>query len=102
MLLEAIAQLAPAGVDPFTDAGTLAQAVSLGLLDAPHLRGNAAACGKIVTRMIGGACLAVDPETGKPLREAERTARALEGSGGRAMPNRQKKRTTAVQLAGAV
>jgi hypothetical protein len=56
---------------------TLARAVEIGLLDAPHLRGNAAACGKIVTRMIGGACLAVDQETGQPLPEAERVARAL-------------------------
>ena len=77
MLLTAIAELAPADVDPFTDAGTLRQAVSLGLLDAPHLRGNQAACGKIVTRMVGGACLAVDADTGKPMSEAERTARAL-------------------------
>jgi hypothetical protein len=45
--------------------------------DAPHLRGNAAACGKIVTRMIGGACMAVDPDTGKPIREADRVRRIL-------------------------
>ena len=55
LLLGAIAQLAPAGVDPYTDADTLARAVEIGLLDAPHLRGNAAARGKIVTRMVGGA-----------------------------------------------
>ena len=45
----------------------------------PHLRGNAAGCGKIVTRMIGGACLAVDPSTGKPLPETERIGRILAG-----------------------
>jgi hypothetical protein len=77
VLLEAIAGLAPAGRDPFTDADTLARAVEIGLLDAPHLRGNAAACGKIVTRMVGGACLAVDGPTGHPIPEAERVARAL-------------------------
>ena len=42
VLLDAIAQLAPAGRDPYTDADTLARAVEIGLLDAPHLRGNAA------------------------------------------------------------
>jgi hypothetical protein len=89
VLLGAIAQLAPAGVDPLTDAGTLAQAVSLGLLDAPHLRGNAAACGKIVTRMVGGACLAIDSATGRPISEAERTGRALAGVGGRGLVRRQ-------------
>ena len=51
------ARLGPAGRDPCTDADTLARAVETGLLDAPHLRGNAAACGQIVTRMVGGACL---------------------------------------------
>jgi hypothetical protein len=77
VLLAAIARLAPAGVDPYTDAGTLARAAEIGLLDAPHLRGNGAACGKIVTRMIGGACLAVDPDTGKPIRESDRMRRIL-------------------------
>jgi hypothetical protein len=77
VLLDAIAGLAPAGRDPFTDAETLARAVETGLLDAPHLRGNAAACGKIVTRMVGGACLAVDGPTGHPIPEGERVARAL-------------------------
>src|SRR5208283_5142506 len=52
------------------------------LLDAPHLRGNAAACGKIVSRIVGGACLAVDPSTGLPIPEADRVARILE----RALP----------------
>jgi hypothetical protein len=77
VLLRAIAQLAPSDCDPYTDADILARAVEIGLLDAPHLRGNAAACGKIVTRMIGGACLAVDRSTGQPLPETERVARAL-------------------------
>jgi hypothetical protein len=77
VLLGALAELAPPGRDPYTDADTLARAVEVGLLDAPHLRGNAAACGKVVTRMVGGACLAVCPATGKPLAESERVARAL-------------------------
>ena len=80
VLLRAIAQLAPSERDPYTDADTLARAVEIGLLDAPHLRGNAAACGKIVTRMIGGACLAIDRSTGQPLPETERVARALDES----------------------
>jgi hypothetical protein len=78
VLLRAIAQLGPGDRDPYTDADTLARAVEIGLLDAPHLRGNAAACGKIVTRMIGGACLAIDRSTGWPLPETERVARALD------------------------
>jgi hypothetical protein len=76
VLLDAIAQLGSDG-DPYTDADVLARAVEIGLLDAPHLRGNAAACGKIVTRMVGGACLAVEPGNGEPIAETERVARAL-------------------------
>lgn len=81
LLLDAIAQLGSSDRDPLTDPDTLARAVEIGLLDAPHLRGNAAGCGKIVTRMIGGACRAVDRCTGQPIAETERIARALGRSG---------------------
>jgi hypothetical protein len=77
VLLDAIASLAEGDGDPFTDPNVLARAAEIGLLDAPHLRGNAAGCGQIVTRMVGGACLAIDPDTGKPICETERVARIL-------------------------
>ena len=77
-LLEAIRSLAPGGTgDPWTDPATLKLAVEIGLLDAPHLMGNKAARGKMRTRMVGGACVAVDPATGRPLREEERIARVF-------------------------
>lgn len=73
VLLDAISDLAHPGVeDPLTDPATLARAVEVGLLDAPHLRGNPAARGKVETRMIGGACRAVDPDTGRVLTEEQR------------------------------
>ncbi len=81
-LLKAIPLLGTSASDPFTDPDTLARAVEVGLLDAPHLRGNGAACGKIVTHMMDGACLAIDRATGKPLPEAERIALVL----GRSVP----------------
>jgi hypothetical protein len=81
LLLDAIAQLAPADHSPFTNPDALATAAEIGLLDAPHLRGNAAACGKIVTRMVGGACVAVDPATGRPLPEDERIGQVLGRAG---------------------
>jgi hypothetical protein len=86
ILLDAIARLGADADDPFTDPGTLARAAETGLLDAPHLRGNASACGKIVTRLVGGACLAVDPDTGKPIAETQRVARILAREG--ALPRR--------------
>jgi hypothetical protein len=76
-LLNAITHIGPASGHPYTDADTLARAAEIGLLDAPHLRGNAAACGRIVTRMVRGACRAIDPQTGEPIPEAERVARIL-------------------------
>lgn len=75
VLLAAIRELAPNGRgDPWTDPITLARAIQVGLLDAPHLKGNPAAAGKLVTRIVDGACRAVHPRTGQPLTEAQRLA----------------------------
>jgi methylmalonyl-CoA mutase cobalamin-binding subunit len=73
--LEAIGNLAgPEVTDPFTDPATLARAVTNGILDAPQLRNNRFARGQVITRMVNGQCLAVDP-TGVPLSEGERLAK---------------------------
>jgi methylmalonyl-CoA mutase cobalamin-binding subunit len=74
--LEAIRSLAPSDVsDPLADPGTLARAVTSGLLDAPHLRGNPFALGEIATTIDErGACVAIDPGTGDALREEQRVA----------------------------
>lgn len=72
VLLEAIGKIAAPGVDdPLLDAATLTRAVQIGLLDAPHLRNNRFAPGKVRTQMINGACLAVNAE-GHPLDERSR------------------------------
>lgn len=74
--LEAITKLAGPNIsDPWADPTTLARAVTVGILDAPHLKGSPIAKGQIVTRIIDGMCVAVDPQTGKPISEAERLAR---------------------------
>ncbi len=78
VLLEAIRELAPTGTpDPFTDPSTLDRAICTGLLDAPHLRGHHVARGTLKTRIIDGACRAVDPATGRPISERERVRRVL-------------------------
>jgi hypothetical protein len=70
--LDAICALAEAGVtDPLADPATLGRAVAVGILDAPQLRNNPFARGQIVTRVIAGACVAVD-SAGKPLTETQR------------------------------
>jgi hypothetical protein len=59
--------------DPLTDPATLARAVSRGVLDAPHLRNNPFALGQIITRIDArGACIAIDPASGRALGEKER------------------------------
>jgi methylmalonyl-CoA mutase cobalamin-binding subunit len=75
--LAAIRLLAePDVADPFVDPATLARAVETGVLDAPQLRNNHFARGEVVTRIDGrGACIAVDPTTGKPVTELERMER---------------------------
>lgn len=81
-LLDAITSLAPDQVDdPLTDAGTLAAAVHVGLLDAPHLLGNAEGLGQVAVRCDDGACRAFDRSTGKVLTELERQA-GLRRTGG--------------------
>ncbi len=73
--LEAIRRQAGAGVnDPWSDAATLAAAVSTGILDAPQLKNNRFGRGKIVTRVIEGKCLAVD-ESDRPLSEKARLSK---------------------------
>ena len=70
--LGAIVDLAgPDCLDPFIDPTVLGRAVRLGILDAPQLRSNSIARGHVKTRILGGACVAVDTH-GRPLSEADR------------------------------
>ena len=74
--LEALRSLAHPDVeDPLTDPAALTRAVTKGILDAPHLRNNPFARGKIVSRVDHrGACVAVEPTTGNLITEEERIA----------------------------
>ncbi|NLC13653.1 MAG: methionine synthase, partial [Chloroflexi bacterium] len=57
--------------DPLTDPATLNSAVKLGILDAPQLKNNSFAPGKISTRILNGASEVVDID-GDPISEIER------------------------------
>jgi len=59
--------------DPLADPATLAHAVAAGILDAPQLRNNLFAPGRVITRYRDGACVAVDA-AGCPLTESQRIA----------------------------
>ena len=57
--------------DPFTSPENLAETLKKGILDAPHLKNNQFARGEIITRIINGACEAVD-QHGKKISETDR------------------------------
>ena len=77
LLLEAIKSLGMGQSDPLTDPEVIAQAIQIGLLDAPHLCGNPDAAGKLTTAPVDGAIRALDPESGEVLTEQERIDRLL-------------------------
>jgi len=72
--LRAIGSLASQGIDdPLSDPGSLAEAVKRGILDAPQLQNNPYGRGKITTQIDSrGACVAIDPNSGRTLTEAQR------------------------------
>ncbi len=69
--------------DPFADPRTLAMAVRLGILDAPHLRGQPCALGQVETMPVRGGCHAIDRVTRCPLSEHDRLQRVLESESAR-------------------
>ncbi len=72
--IQSIHALGSPGVsDPLIDPTTLSNAVEKGILDAPQLRNNPFARGKIKTRVIKGACTAIDA-SGRQVSENERIA----------------------------
>ena len=75
-LLEAIASRHPGALDG--DPHRLGEVVRSGLFDAPHLAGNPAAPGRVVT-VVDGGCDVVDPTTGRRLDERARLAALATG-----------------------
>ncbi|NNG67406.1 cobalamin-dependent protein [Caldanaerobacter subterraneus] len=77
ILLEAIKEIAPHSEDPWSDPDVLATAIEIGLLDAPHLKGNKYAKGALQTKVIDGACYAYDYEKHRIIPEEERVEKIL-------------------------
>ncbi len=76
-LLESIYRISPNSQDPWSDPEVLAEAIKLGILDAPHLKGNAYAKGTLETKVIDGACFAYDSIEKRVLTEKERVDKIL-------------------------
>ncbi len=77
IIIDAIKAIGPKDKDPLTDPETLAKAVKVGILDAPHLKGNPACSGKLSTRIISGALYAYDNENKRIIPEEERINKIL-------------------------
>lgn len=77
-LINAIRKSALKNVDdPLTDPETLANAIKIGILDAPNFRGNPNLCGDIATQLINGAWYAIDSSSGAVYTEKQRTEMIL-------------------------
>lgn len=73
MLLDVLKKMGAKGqLDPWLNPRVITFAVSLGFLDAPHLKGNSIARGEINTRIIDGKCVVIDPKTGNIITEQKR------------------------------
>ena len=60
--------------DPLIAPEIISKAIKIGILDAPHLQGVKAACGKIRTLFVDGACVSVDKD-GKLISDEERLSK---------------------------
>lgn len=78
IIIYAIESLDKEGLDPLIDPDVLVKAVKIGILDAPHLKGNKACKGILNTRIINGAMVAYDIENNKFITEEERINKILE------------------------
>lgn len=63
--------------DPWSDPKVLSDAIKIGIMDAPHFRGNEHLYGKILTRVINGAYYAIDESTGEIIKEKERLKKII-------------------------
>lgn len=81
IIIEAIKSLQKNDIDPLIDCEVLAEAVRIGILDAPHLQGSDIARGQLKTRMVSGAMYAYDEENGNIIEEKERVNKLLQNAG---------------------
>lgn len=81
LLINVIMKIANSTFDnctsPLSTPAILANAIKLGLIDAPHLKGNKEACGKLRTKIVDGACYAYDYTENKVIDERERIEKIL-------------------------
>ena len=77
-LLKSLYTISPNSKNPWSDPHVIAKAISIGILDAPHLKGNKNARGILETRIIDGGCYAYDSGKERVLSEKERIDNLME------------------------
>lgn len=77
LIIESIKSLNPHLQDPLSDPETLVEAVRIGILDAPQLKGNNIAKGQLKTKMVSGSLYAYDDENKKVISEKDRIEKIM-------------------------
>lgn len=77
ILLNTIKNLYTESKDPWSDPLVLEDIIKRGIIDAPHLRGNPNAKGKLETRIVDGKCIAYSIDLGRTVTEEERLKELL-------------------------
>ncbi len=81
-ILQSICHIADKNVKyPLVNPTTLSNAVKIGILDAPHLRGSPVTRGGIETTIVDGKCITIDKHTQTLIHEKVRLKRILEREG---------------------
>jgi len=75
LIIEAIKELGKGFEDPLSSPDCIAEAIKIGILDAPHLKGSKAAKGTLTTKMYNGALYPYDPIKKRIISEKERIER---------------------------
>ncbi len=95
IILQAVRNISEQSIkDPLCHPQTLANAVKIGIFDAPHLKGLDAACGEIHSSIIDGKCITIDPHTELILSEFDRLNGILEKNGFPLLKNELKHQNT--------
>ena len=77
IIIDGIKSLSQNEIDPLIDPRTLVKAVNIGLLNAPHLKGNKVSKNILNTRIISGAMYAYDNDSKTIIPERERVHKIL-------------------------
>lgn len=77
LILDAISMIQKVGHDPLIDPVTISKSIEIGILNLPHFKKSINNAETTSTKIINGACYAIDIQTGVPISENERLREIL-------------------------